>query len=330
MLASSSGSHGHTINGEGYLVPVDAPDPRGSDVDFRRKAYSMRDFGRLMREARSKHVLSVFDSCFAGTIFKTARAGVPPAIANALQYPVRQYISAGDHTQTVADDGAFQRTFVDALLGREPNVDHDKDGFVTGQELGIFMHNKLLNTSGGRQTPRFGQLAEGDFDRGDFVFRVGATQGAAAGAPAAGWIAAPGAAPAQPVAFRAPSRDPAAHMRSTKVYVASLVGAPGDGNAALRDALAKRLMGTGFEVTDFPLETAFRIHGVVQKRSIGMLSDEVVIRWQVFGPSGAPLGSVEDRIEAFAGGYNGMWGSRADQAAEFATERLIKFLSRPT
>lgn len=315
--------HGHTINGEGYLVPIDAPVPTGSDTEFRRRAFSMRDFGRLMREARSKHVLAVFDSCFAGTVFKTARAGVPPAINNALTYPVRQFISAGDHTQTVADDGAFQRTFVDAIMGREANVDHDKDGFVTGQEIGIFMHNKLLNLSGGRQTPRFGQLAEGDFDRGDFVFRVGA--------PGAGAQLVPPA-PSAPLAL-VPSafaaRDPMAHLRSNKVFVATVVGAPGDGAGRLREALSKRLMNQGFEVIDFPLETAFRVHGTVLNRSMGALADEVLIRWQVFGPSGASLGAVEDRIETLPGAYNVTWGSDADRAAAFASDRLVRFLARP-
>lgn len=49
--------HGHTIQGEGYLVPVDGPDPRKFDVEFRTKALSLRRFGEYMREARAKHVL---------------------------------------------------------------------------------------------------------------------------------------------------------------------------------------------------------------------------------------------------------------------------------
>ncbi|WP_319529297.1 caspase family protein [uncultured Cohaesibacter sp.] len=46
--------HGHTIDGEGYLVPTDAPDPELEDgVDFRFKALSLRRFGEFMREARA-------------------------------------------------------------------------------------------------------------------------------------------------------------------------------------------------------------------------------------------------------------------------------------
>ncbi len=52
--------HGQTINGEGFLVPADAPLP--NDPLFKIKALHMRDFGGMMRLANAKHVLSVFDS----------------------------------------------------------------------------------------------------------------------------------------------------------------------------------------------------------------------------------------------------------------------------
>ncbi|MEO0809674.1 MAG: caspase family protein, partial [Pseudomonadota bacterium] len=45
--------HGHTVNGEGYLVPSGAPGP-DDDVRFRQGAVSVREFGRLMREARAR------------------------------------------------------------------------------------------------------------------------------------------------------------------------------------------------------------------------------------------------------------------------------------
>ena len=76
--------HGHTINGEGYLVPSDAPSPDKQDWKFRRKALSLREFGRYMREARAKHVLTIFDSCFSGTVFSSARSRPPAAISRAI------------------------------------------------------------------------------------------------------------------------------------------------------------------------------------------------------------------------------------------------------
>jgi uncharacterized caspase-like protein len=114
--------HGHTIDGEAYLVPADAP-AASTDWEFRRSALSMRDFGKYMREARSRHVLAIFDSCFSGGVFETTRAIHPPAITRATSLPVRQLISSGQAEQVVSDDGTFRRLFIDALRGDEPRAD---------------------------------------------------------------------------------------------------------------------------------------------------------------------------------------------------------------
>jgi len=79
--------HGHTQNGEGYLIPADAPLP-GSGAIFRIKALSMRRFGEYVRLARAKHALAVFDSCFSGTIFTTQRSAPPAAVTRATTLPV--------------------------------------------------------------------------------------------------------------------------------------------------------------------------------------------------------------------------------------------------
>ena len=163
--------HGHTIEGEAYLVPADAP-PAATDGDFRRRAISMRDFGKYMREARSRHVLAVFDSCFSVGIFETARAVDLPAISRATALPVRQMITSGESEQTVSDDGTFRRLFIDALRGDEPLADANRDGYLTGSELGLFLSDKVTTLTQNRQTPRYGKLRELGLDRGDFVFQV--------------------------------------------------------------------------------------------------------------------------------------------------------------
>jgi uncharacterized caspase-like protein len=65
--------HGHTVDGEAYLVPVDAPSPK-TDAAFRDKAISMRRFGEYMHEVKARHVLAIFDSCFSGSVFSVARS----------------------------------------------------------------------------------------------------------------------------------------------------------------------------------------------------------------------------------------------------------------
>ena len=163
--------HGKTISGEGYLVPADAP-ASSTGAAFHLKALSLRRFAEYMREAKSRHVLAVFNSCFGGTVFETTRAPPPAFIRRATTLPVRQMISSGEADQEVSDNGLFRKLFIAALEGEEPSADANGDGFLTGSELGLFLSDKVTNLMPG-QTPRYGKLRALGYDRGDFVFRVG-------------------------------------------------------------------------------------------------------------------------------------------------------------
>jgi uncharacterized caspase-like protein len=159
--------HGHTIKGEGFLVPADAPQP--ISPEFKLKAVHMRDFGGFMRLAESKHVFAIFDSCFAGTIFEARAGAVPAAITRVTTLPVRQFISSGDANQTVSDDGAFRKFFLRGIRGEE-RADSNGDGYITASELGLYLFDRVTNLTEQAQTPRYGKLRDPDFDRGDFVF----------------------------------------------------------------------------------------------------------------------------------------------------------------
>jgi len=162
--------HGHTMNGEGFLVPADAPAP-SNETEFRYKALSLRRFGELVRLAQSKHVMTIFDSCFAGTIFDTQRGAPPAAITYATTLPVRQFLASGDSDQQVADDGRFCKLFLRGLRGEEP-ADLNSDGYLTGSEIGMFLADRITNLTLAKQTPRYGKLLDENYDRGDFVFEM--------------------------------------------------------------------------------------------------------------------------------------------------------------
>ncbi len=159
--------HGHTENGEGYLVPADAPLPGRPEFNF--AALHMGDVGSMVRIARSKHVLAVFDSCFAGTVFSSQRSRPPAAITAAVKRPVRQFLTSGDADQKVSDDGTFRTLFLRALQGQE-TADANRDGYLTGTELSFYLEDRVMNLSQGVQTPRGGKLRDPKFDQGDFVF----------------------------------------------------------------------------------------------------------------------------------------------------------------
>lgn len=161
--------HGHTIDGEGFLVPADAPPAH--DPNFLSSALHMRDLGGLTRLAQSKHVLSVFDSCFSGTIFRTRSGAAPRAITRKTTKPVRQFLTSGDAGQQVRDDGSFSEYFIRALRGDEGS-DINGDGYVTGEELGLFMNQEMTALTEGAQTPKSGKLHDVRFNQGDFVFML--------------------------------------------------------------------------------------------------------------------------------------------------------------
>ena len=162
--------HGESIAGEGFLVPADAPVSR-NEAAFRLSALAMRRFGEFIRQAKSAHVLTIFDSCFAGTIFSSSRDRIPPAITLATARPVRQFLSAGDAGLKVTDDGLFRRLFLGALSGDEA-ADANGDGYLTGTELGFFLEARVTNLTEGRQTPRYGKLRDPEYDRGDFICAI--------------------------------------------------------------------------------------------------------------------------------------------------------------
>ena len=161
--------HGHSIRGEGFLVPIDAPAP--TEAEFKVRALHMRDFGGLMRLADSKHVLAIFDSCFSGTIFTTRAGAIPAAITRVTTRPTRQFMTSGDAEQQVSDDGTFRRLFLRALAG-ETTADSNGDGYLTGTELGLFLSDSMSEYTEDAQTPRYGKLRDPDYDRGDFVFAL--------------------------------------------------------------------------------------------------------------------------------------------------------------
>lgn len=160
--------HGYTENGEGYLIPSDGKAPEDG-AGFRLSALSIREVSNYTRQAQSKHVLAVFDSCFAGTVFNASRARPPAAITGALTKPVRQFLTSGDAFQQVSDDGTFRELFLRALNGEE-RADANGDGYLTASELGLFITDRITNLTQGKQTPRYGKLRDKNFDLGDFIF----------------------------------------------------------------------------------------------------------------------------------------------------------------
>ena len=153
----------------GYIVPRDAPLPSKDRHSFRKKAIDMQFFETHAKRIESKHVLYVFDSCFAGSIFSMNRAPTE-VISHKTSLPVRQFITAGAENETVPDKSIFKEQFIAALRGQADTS--PTDGYVTGSELALYIESRVINYGKKTQHPQFGKLRDPNLDKGDFVFIV--------------------------------------------------------------------------------------------------------------------------------------------------------------
>ena len=87
----------------------------------------------------------------------TGAAGAPAAITLKTTLPVRQFLTSGDAEQQVRDDGSFRELFVMAIRGDE-RADVNDDCSVTGDELGLFLSQRMAALTQAVQTPRYGKL----------------------------------------------------------------------------------------------------------------------------------------------------------------------------
>jgi len=162
--------HGETYNDTGYLVPTDAPTLGADEKGFWRKALRMNEILTMARGILAKHALFLFDSCFSGMVFKAKKQPkMPKQISKMAKLPVRQFITAGDAGESVPAKSVFTPVFIDAL--RYGKGDLNKDGYVTGVELGFYLQSTVPQHA--RQTPQFGKISDYKLARGDFVFAVG-------------------------------------------------------------------------------------------------------------------------------------------------------------
>ena len=150
----------------GYVVPADAPNPHVDLNGFLARALGMQQIEVYAKDIDAKHALFLFDSCFSGSMFALSRA-VPENISYKTGKPVRQFITSGSADEKVPDVSIFRGQFVSALEGE---ADHNRDGYVTGVELGQFLQDTVINYTRGAQHPQYGKIRHPRLDKGDFVF----------------------------------------------------------------------------------------------------------------------------------------------------------------
>ncbi len=171
------GGHGETIalpsGGEvGYLLPVD-----GNPDNLFATGLSMQEFKQISEMTPAKHVLYLVDVCYGGIMTVGTRSLAKNNFNDDEKYlkkitteSARQIITAGGKGDTAQERAIWGHSaFTKELLTGIENglADGDQDGYITSNELGIYLSKKVYITSEENQTPVNGRYGSGE---GEFVF----------------------------------------------------------------------------------------------------------------------------------------------------------------
>lgn len=149
-------------------------------------------------------------------------------------------------------------------------------------------------------------------------------------APAQQQVAQPRTQPAPEAVMPAVTQTTTASITSKDqvAFVQAVIGAPGDGNAALLAAIKRELANKSIRLTDKPGPAIYRIQARV---TVGQPVDgkqPIQIAWDVIDPAGGLLGVVEQKNAVQVGSLDGSWGQTAEQAAAAAVEEIVPLIKK--
>ena len=121
------------------------------------------------------------------------------------------------------------------------------------------------------------------------------------------------------------SAKPEARQQAPLAYIA-VTGAPGDGEAALTAALAKRLAAAGVKPGSAQSADVYSVEGIVEIAPAKGGRQSVRIDWRVFAPDGTTLGGVSQVKLVRKGSLDKKWGPAADAAAAAAAGAIAKLI----
>jgi sulfatase modifying factor 1 len=159
--------HGETRKGRrgetGYIIPVDCP-----KEDYYVNAISMAKIRESTKEIDAKHILYLMDCCYSGIGLMVPRADEEFMIEMTKDPCVYMITAgkAGEQAIEISGHGIFTSYI---LRGLDGEADHDKNGVISGTELGQYSRKWVSHTvkqSGRSQTPQFGRI-DGE---GEIVF----------------------------------------------------------------------------------------------------------------------------------------------------------------
>jgi uncharacterized caspase-like protein len=153
----------------GYLLPVD-----GDNDDLFLSSIAMDDLKRISLMSKAKHLLYLVDACYGGIAAIGSRGldskSTPNFIEKITKNKSRQIITAGGRGEEVIEKSewghsAFTLNLIRGL--KEGNADLNGDGYITANELGMFLREKVTIDSENQQTPQYGRMTS---QEGEFIF----------------------------------------------------------------------------------------------------------------------------------------------------------------
>jgi len=152
----------------GYLLPID-----GKKDNLFSTSIPMDDLKRISSMSQSKHMLFLIDACYGGLAVTGARglsSSTPNYIDKITKDKSRQIITAGGKGEQVIEKSewghsAFTINLIRAL--EDGKADLNDDGYITADELGLFLKEKVFIDSDNMQTPQSRRFTS---QEGEFVF----------------------------------------------------------------------------------------------------------------------------------------------------------------
>ena len=153
----------------GYLLPVD-----GDNDDLFLSSIAMDDLKRISLMSKAKHLLYLVDACYGGIAAIGSRGldskSTPNYIEKITKNKSRQIITAGGRGEEVIETSEWGHSAFTLNLNRglkDGNADLNGDGYITANELGMFLSEKVTIDSENQQTPQYGRMTS---QEGEFVF----------------------------------------------------------------------------------------------------------------------------------------------------------------
>ena len=153
----------------GYLLPID-----GHQDKLYASAIPMDDLKRLSYISKAKHMLFLVDACYGGLAAIGSRGLEPSETPNYLEkisnFKSRQIITAGGKDEEVFEKSewghsAYTKNLLSAL--NDGYADSNEDGYITADELGDYLSEKVSIDSENQQTPQSHRLTSHE---GEFIF----------------------------------------------------------------------------------------------------------------------------------------------------------------